>query len=155
MFETLSIIFIIGTHLIVGLTKGNIGLGLPTIILTLLTILTNLPTSMALLLLPSLVTNIWQAIVGVKIWAIIIRLWPLFLTAIFTVWFGVMALSSFELTLLSALFGTLLMTYAVINIFGFRFNINTRYEWWVGSLVCFIIGAKIIKKHPLDVTKDI
>jgi hypothetical protein len=53
MFEPSTVIFILGTFLIAGLTKGIIGLGLPTISLALLTIVTNLPTSMALLLVPS------------------------------------------------------------------------------------------------------
>ena len=95
---------------------------------------------MALLLVPSLVTNIWQATVGGKFWEILIRLWPLFLTATLAVWFVVMVLSSFELTLLSALLGALLMTYAVINISGVRFNLKTRHQWWVGSLVGSVNG---------------
>lgn len=140
MFEPSTVIVILGTFLIAGLAKGIIGLGLPTISLALLTIETNLPTSMALLLVPSLVTNIWQASVGGKFWEILIRLWPLFLTATFTVWFGVMALSSVDFTLLSALLGALLMTYAVINLSGFRFNLKTRHEWWVGSLVGSVNG---------------
>ena len=140
MFEPSTVIFILGTFLIAGLTKGIIGLGLPTISLALLTIVTNLPTSMALLLVPALVTNIWQATVGGKFWEILIRLWPLFLTATFAVWFVVMVLSSVELTLLSALLGALLMTYAVINISGVRFNLKTRHQWWVGSLVGSVNG---------------
>ena len=95
---------------------------------------------MTLLLVPSLVTNIWQATVGGKFWEILIRLWPLFLTATFAVWFVVMVLSSVELTLLSALLGALLMTYAVINISGVRFNLKTRHQWWVGSLVGSVNG---------------
>ena len=52
------------------------------------------------------------------------------------VWFGVMALSSVEFTLLSALLGALLMTYAVINLSGFRFNLKLDMNgglalWWV------------------------
>ena len=140
MFEPSTVIFILGVFLIAGLAKGIIGLGLPTISLALLTIVTNLPTSMALLLVPSLVTNIWQATVGGKFWEILIRLWPLFLTATFTVWFGVMALSRVDFTLLSALLGALLMTYAVINISGVRFNLKTRHQWWVGSLVGSVNG---------------
>ena len=94
MFEPSSVILILGIFLIAGLAKGIIGLGLPTISLALLTIVINLSTSLALLLVTSLVTKFWQATVGGKFWKILIRLWPLFLTAIFVVWFGVMTLSS-------------------------------------------------------------
>ena len=140
MFEPSTVIVILGTFLFAGMVKGIIGLGLPTISLALLTIATSLPTSMALLLVPSLVTNVWQAAVGGKFREILIRLWPLFLTAAFTIWFGVLFLSSIELTLLSALLGMLLMIYAVINLSGYRFNINNRHEWWVGFLAGSVNG---------------
>ena len=140
MFEPSTVIVILGTFLFAGMVKGIIGLGLPTISLALLTIATSLPTSMALLLVPSLVTNIWQAAVGGKFREILTRLWPLFLTAAITVWFGVLILSSVELTLLSALLGALLMIYAVINLSGYRFNLNTRHEWWVGFLAGSVNG---------------
>ena len=140
MFEHSTVIVILGTFLFAGMVKGIIGLGLPTISLALLTIATSLPTSMALLLVPSLVTNIWQAAVGGKFREILIRLWPLFLTAAFTVWFGVLVLSNVELTLLSALLGMLFMIYAVINLSGYRFNLNIRHEWWVGFLAGSVNG---------------
>ena len=79
MFETFIVIVILSTFFLAGLVKGIIGLGLPTISLALLTIATDLPTSMALLLVPSLITNVWQAIGGRHGYVIILRLWPFFL----------------------------------------------------------------------------
>ena len=52
---------------IAGFVKGMVGLGLPTVSLGLLSLFVDLPTAMALLVMPSLLTNIWQAIVGDKI----------------------------------------------------------------------------------------
>ena len=140
MFDPSTVITILGTFLVAGLVKGVIGLGLPSISLAVLTVATNLPTSMALLLMPSLVTNIWQAVRGGNFRKILIRLWPLFLTSTMTVWIGARALTSVDLTLLSALLGALLMTYAVVNLSGLRFNLKTRNEWWVGSLTGFVNG---------------
>ena len=54
------------TFLLAGLVKGVIGLGLPTISLALLTAALGLPQAMALLLVPSFVTNLWQAVAGGK-----------------------------------------------------------------------------------------
>ena len=51
-----------------------------------------------------------------------------------------MAMSSVELTHLSIPLGAMLMTYAVINISGFRFNLKNRHEWWIGSLVGSLNG---------------
>jgi len=140
MFEPSTVIVILGTFLIAGMVKGIIGLGLPTISLALLTIATSLPASMALLLVPSLVTNIWQAAVGGRLREILNRLWPLFLTAAFTVWFGVIVLSIVKLSLLSALLGALLIIYAVINLSGYRINLDARHEWWVGFLAGSVNG---------------
>ena len=140
MFDLSTIIAILGTFFVAGLVKGVIGLGLPSISLAVLTVATNLPTSMALLLVPSLVTNIWQAVRGGKFRVILIRLWPLFLTATVTVCFRATALTSVDQTLLSALLGVLLMTYAVVNLSGLRFNLKTRHEWWVGFLVGSVNG---------------
>ena len=74
MFEISTIIVILGTFLIGGLVKGVIGWGLPSISLAILTVFTNLPTSIVLMLAPSLVTNIWQATMGGKFSKILLRL---------------------------------------------------------------------------------
>ena len=58
MFEPSTVIIILGTFFFAGIVKGIIGLGLSTISLALLTIATSLPKSLALLLVPSIVTNI-------------------------------------------------------------------------------------------------
>ncbi|MEP2560021.1 MAG: sulfite exporter TauE/SafE family protein, partial [Rhizobiaceae bacterium] len=61
MFDPLALAIIFLTFLLAGLVKGVIGLGLPTVSLAVLAVLFDLPTAMALLIVPSLLTNIWQA----------------------------------------------------------------------------------------------
>ena len=140
MFDLLTVLAILATFFVAGVVKGVIGLGLPSISLALLTVVINLPTSMALLIMPSLVTNIWQAIRGGKFLKILKRLWLLFLTSTLTVWTGSKALTIVDLTLLSALLGSLLMSYAIVSLYGLRFNIKSRNEWWVGSLTGSVNG---------------
>ena len=140
MFDLLTVLAILATFFVAGVVKGVIGLGLPSISLALLTVVINLPTSMALLIMPSLVTNIWQAIRGGKFLKILKRLWLLFLTSTLTVWTGSKALAIVDLTLLSALLGSLLMSYAIVSLYGLRFNIKSRNEWWVGSLTGSVNG---------------
>ena len=122
MFEISTIIVILGTFLIGGLVKGVIGWGLPSISLAILTVFTNLPTSIVLMLAPSLVTNIWQATMGGKFRKILFRLWSFYLTATLTIWFGGMALLRVEFEILSALLGGLLVIYAILSLSGFNFN---------------------------------
>ena len=126
---------IIATFLIAGVVKGIIGLGLPTIILAVLTVVIDLPTAMALLLVPSLTTNLWQAFAGDNTRLILARLWPFLLTATLTVWIGAQALRHIELAFLSALLGVLISAYAIANLGGLRFDISKRDEGWVGPLL--------------------
>ncbi len=135
MFDALTIAAIIGTFLISGTVKGVIGLGLPTVSLGLLTATLGLPTAMALLLVPSLVTNLWQAVVGGNGRAILLRIWPFLLTATVTVWLGATALTRVDLSLLSALLGALLVAYSILNLAGIRLTITTRQEVWAGPLI--------------------
>jgi len=134
-------LLVIVTFLIAGTVKGVIGLGLPTVSLALLTVAIDLPTAMALLLVPSFVTNLWQALVGGNARLILQRLWPFLLLATVTIWIGASALSRVNLSLLSALLGALLMVYAGANLGGLRLTISPRQELWAGPLVGLVNGV--------------
>ena len=64
MSDPISFNLIVIIFILAGFIKGIVGLGLPTVILALGSVFANLPVAMALLIIPSLTTNIWQAIVG-------------------------------------------------------------------------------------------
>jgi len=135
MFDTLTIIAIIGTFLIAGTVKGVVGLGLPTVSLGLLTATLGLPTAMALLLVPSFVTNLWQAVIGGNFRVILLRIWPLLLMATVTVWIGAKALTAIDHLLLSALLGSLIVTYAILSLADFHLALTASQESWLGPLV--------------------
>jgi uncharacterized membrane protein YfcA len=135
MPDTNAIAVVAGTFLLAGVVKGVIGLGLPAVALGVLTIAFDLPSAMALLLVPSFVTNLWQALAGGQIKAILLRLWPFLVTATATVWIGAQALTSMDLSLLTALLGVLLVTYSMVTLSGFQLAIPARHESWIGLLV--------------------
>jgi uncharacterized membrane protein YfcA len=140
MFDASTIVIVIGTFLLAGAVKGVIGLGLPTVSLALLTVAIGLPEAMNLLLVPSFVTNLWQAAVGGHQRAILRRLWPFLVMATATVWLGANALTRVDLSLLSALLGLLLVVYAAVNLAGFRFALTRRQELWAGPLLGAVNG---------------
>jgi uncharacterized membrane protein YfcA len=135
MFEPSILITIIATFLLAGAVKGVIGLGLPTVSLALLTVAIDLPSAMALLLVPSFVTNLWQASVGGRAREILLRLWPFLLMATVTVWLGAMALTRVNPNLLSALLGALLVTYSLVSLAGVRFALSAKQETWLGPVI--------------------
>src|SRR4051794_1756287 len=110
MPDTATLLVLTGTFLLAGSVKGVIGLGLPTVSLALLTVAFDLPTAMALLLVPSFVTNLWQSVVGGNAGTILRRLWPFLLMATVTVWIGAAALTRVDTALLTALLGVLLVS---------------------------------------------
>ena len=99
-----------------------------------LTAALDLPAAMALLIVPSLTTNLWQAAVGSNVRAILRRIWPFLLMATATVWIGATALTRLDLSLLSGLLGALLVAYAGLNLTGVRFSISAQQEVWVGPM---------------------
>ena len=68
--------------LLAGGVKGLIGLGLPTIAMALLTLLLSPAQAAALLLLPSIVTNVVQMAPAASSWSLTRRFWPM-LAALF------------------------------------------------------------------------
>lgn len=134
-------ILVMVTFFIAGLAKGVIGLGLPTVSLALLTVAIDLPTAMALLLLPSFVTNLWQALTGGNARLVLQRIWPFLLPATVTVWIGAGALTKVNPALLSAFLGVLLVIYAGANLGGLRITISPQREVWVGPLIGLVNGV--------------
>jgi len=125
-------ILIAVTFLLAGLVKGVIGLGLPTVSLALLTATLGLPQAMALLLVPSFATNLWQALSGGNGGEIMRRHWPFFLMATVTIWIGALALTRLDGAFLSALLGLLLVVYSLVNLGGVRIAIPAPRQVWLG-----------------------
>ena len=58
------ILLVLAIFLLAGMVKGVIGLGLPTVSLAALTVAVDLPAAVALMVVPSAITNIWQGLDG-------------------------------------------------------------------------------------------
>lgn len=141
MSDPVAILAIALTFLLAGGVKGVIGLGLPTVSLGLLTAVLDLPSAMALMIVPSFVTNLWQALQGGALWTLLCRLWPFLLAATVTIGLGAQALSRVDLPVLSALLGGLLIAYALLALKGVRLALSTRQERWSGPALGTINGV--------------
>ena len=65
-----------------------VGLGLPTISLALLVPVLGLKEAMAILIVPSLITNVVQALTGGRLLGLIQRLWVFLLSLCILTWFS-------------------------------------------------------------------
>ena len=82
------LVVILLTFLVAGLVKGVIGLGLPAIAVGLLSLAMTPAEAAALLVVPSLATNIWQLAAGPSFSALARRLLPMMLGVCLGTWAG-------------------------------------------------------------------
>lgn len=128
------------TFLAAGTVKGVIGMGMPTVSLALLAATLGLQPAMALLLVPTIVTNVWQALVGGHLAAIVSRLWPFLLVSVLAVWPGVAVLASVDVRWLTRLLGLLIIGYALINLGMARLVLPVRHERRAGVISGLVNG---------------
>ena len=132
---------IVLTFLLAGAVKGVIGMGLPTIALAIFAVIQDLTVAMTLLVMPSLITNCWQAATGGNLVKLGNRLWPFLLAASVTIFVGALALSWVKLEWLSALLGLLLVVYALSSLAGLTLSINVAMEGRAGPVTGVINGV--------------
>src|SRR6202171_2002945 len=87
MVEHLLIVIAV-VFLPAGFVKGVIGLGLPTVAMGLLAVSMPPAHAMAIVIVPAIVTNIWQTFVGPYLRDIMRRLWTLMVGTAIGIWFG-------------------------------------------------------------------
>lgn len=104
--------------LIAGAVKGVIGMGLPTVSLGLLTVYLGLDTAITLMVIPSLVTNLWQAFKGGQLRQVVRRTWPFLTLATGTIWFGVWGSSQWNPSALKAILSLVLILYGLLGLIG-------------------------------------
>lgn len=141
MIDSATLLLVAAVFVLAGTVKGVIGLGLPTVSLALLTATLGLEPAMALMLAPSLVTNVWQAATGGHGRAVLARLWPFLLAATATVWLGAAIAAPIEVALLSALLGALLAIYAAVGLWRAQLALPPGSERWSGPVAGCVNGV--------------
>jgi uncharacterized membrane protein YfcA len=138
--QTLLFAFTFATFLLAGLVKGVIGLGLPTVVIGLLAVVMPPAQAAALLVVPSLVTNLWQSAVGPHLAALLRRLWPMLLGICAGTWAGARFLPGTGGPHATAALGIALVVYAIVGLSAFRIVVPARAETWLSFLVGSITG---------------
>lgn len=124
-----------------GFVKGVTGLGLPAVAMGLLTFLMTPAEAAALMVLPSLVTNIWQSLAGPELRALLSRLWPM-LAAIFVVTiFASGLIAANNGALINAGLGLALTAYALLSLTRPSLSLPRRAEPVVGPAIGVATGV--------------
>src|ERR1041384_1660627 len=140
MFDSL-LILIAAAFLLAGFVKGVIGLGLPTVSMGLLAVTMPPGQAIAIVIVPAIVTNIWQTFGGPYLRDIIRRLWPLMASTIIGIWLNAGMLTGPYARYRGIVLGVLLVIYAITGLSQFSFKVAPRDEKWIGGIVGVITGA--------------
>ncbi len=124
-----------GILVLAGFVKGVVGLGLPTISIGLLGLLMMPQQAAALLVVPNVVTNVWQLLAGPRFRPLIGRMWPM-LTGICGGTFAASGLLSLQGTRYATLLlGLALVVYAGFGLARVRLHAPQANEGAIGALV--------------------
>ena len=140
-FDLAESAFVLGAFTVAGFVKGVAGFGLPTVTLGLLALTRPLPEAMALMLVPTMATNIWQSLVGPALRAVLRRLWPFLAAAVLGTLAGAGILARSDAVVLSGLLGLLLIASAALALAGLPLpQPGPGRERWLSPLVGGVSG---------------
>ena len=139
---TLELIIYVGfVYILAGFVKGVVGLGLPTISLALLAAVLGLKEAMVILLIPSLITNLVQALTGGRLYELTKRLWTFLLSLCFLTWFSTGVLIIADSNLLTIGLGLVLLLYCGSFFSKIKIPKPGKNEKWLSPLMGGLTGV--------------
>ncbi len=138
-FGTLAIV--IFAFLCAGTVKGVIGMGIPMISLAILATTLGLKEAIPLILVPSILTNLWQGAVGGHFRDIVGRTWTLVVGTFVGAWFGVDLLADGDARVLMGFLGMMLCVYSAISVVTPQVPPPGRHEPWMSPAAGGISGV--------------
>ena len=135
-----SIVLIAGIFLLAGWVKGVVGMGLPTVAMGALGLVMHPVHAAALLVVPSLITNVWQFVTGPAAWRVACRLATMLLLVCVGTAVGIQFLTTGASRWPSIVLGAVLAAYGLLGLFLPRLSVSRRSEPSLSLLVGGITG---------------
>jgi uncharacterized membrane protein YfcA len=152
---TQQIIFGLAVFLVAGTVKGLVGLGLPTITIALTSLVLPLTESIALIALPTVVTNVWQAAVGGRFRYIVRRHWPLIVPLVVALYLTMWLVGQKGPTWASVVLGLVLVVYGAMGLARLRLRLSPDLEkplapviGVVSGFIAGLVGVPVIPLMP-------
>ena len=141
MWEPEIVALVVGTFVLAGFVKGVIGLGLPVVALGFLATTLGVREALTIMLVPAVATNIWQALAGPTLGALVWRLWGFLAAACMGIWFGVGVLAGARSETMMTLLGATLCIYCTLTMLRVSMPPPGRREPWMSPLMGGLGGA--------------
>jgi uncharacterized membrane protein YfcA len=137
-----DLLLILPIFLLAGLVKGVAGFGLPTVSIALLALFRPLPEAMALMLVPSLATNVWQALAGGQLRAVAPRIGAFLGCAAIACFAAAGQLARTDALLLSGALGVILVASSALALAAPTLPApSPATERWLGPPMGVVSGA--------------
>jgi uncharacterized protein len=133
-------VFIAAVFLLAGGVKGVLGLGLPTVGMGLLSIVMTPVQAAGILVIPALVTNIWQVAAGPALLSLLRRFALMIVATVIGTFATVEFLTRSSQSTATGALGAVLAAYAIYGLVGRRLEICPYSERWLSPLVGFVTG---------------
>ncbi|KIP88058.1 MULTISPECIES: sulfite exporter TauE/SafE family protein [Pseudomonas] len=141
MNESLSLLLpLMLIFLVAGVVKGVTGMGLPTVAMGLLVTFMSPAAAAALLVIPSLVSNLWQSLAGPATVSLLRRLWPMALGILLGTLSSTALLVRVDPSWSAFGLGCALLAYASYALVSPAVSVPARWERTLSPLVGIVTG---------------
>jgi len=137
--DTALIVF--AAFVIAGIVKGILGFGFPIIALLVLTLATGLFDALAIIVIPTLATNLVQAMSGGHFAEIVQRMWRYFLLAMVCIYLTSFFIVDVNVNWLTALLGAVLFFYCLSRFYNLHISVRREHEPLVSTLLGAVNGV--------------
>lgn len=138
-----------------GFIKGTIGLGLPAIVIGLLSLVVPPVQAIALTIVPSFVTNAWQALSGRHLREMMGRFWTMVGGVCCGIGLGGWLLMKDSGSRAAIVLGIVLALYAILSLSRVRFSVPLRAQGWLSpaagaatGVLASVTGLNIVPAVP-------
>lgn len=126
---------------VAGVAKGAIGIGLPPIVIGIMSFAVPLESTIAIMVVPSMVTNVWQAIYGGNFLRLLLRFRTMAGTSVAALIFVAIVFGQLGSPKAVAWVGVILVIYAGLALTAWRPAVSRATERWANPLVGVASGA--------------
>lgn len=152
---TEHILVALAVFMLAGVVKGLVGMGLPTITIALTSLVLPLSDTIALVALPTIFTNFWQATVGGNFRRIVRRQWPLIVPLAVVLYLTMWAVGRKGPDWAFLVLAVVLVVYSALGLFRIRLHIHADLEkplapviGVVSGFVAGLVGVPVVPLMP-------
>lgn len=134
------VIMIAATFVLAGMVKGVTGMGLPTVAMGILGSLISPVAAAAMLLLPSLISNLFQFGGGGNTGRLLQRLWPMLLAVVIATLLASVWITGGDTTRTQFALGMALVAYAIWTLAGKKITVDPQREKPFSLVIGLVTG---------------